>query len=144
MPVFVPMQSLWKGRGGWGGSSRLGTAPWWRLVARRGQLPAQPGRRTDLEEDIENAPDAKGGNAIVDETEGDILYVNPAAGWLFRSRDDCATGCVKIIQVRPDGFGLIPKNRGRGGHAMRHHAGLRYDHGRLIMPARIMGPKSFE
>jgi sialidase-1 len=87
------------------------------------------------------APDAKGGRALVDETKGDLLYVNPAAGWLFRSRDCGASWTRESTQVRPDGFGLVPKTEGVT--AMQCGLTLAFGphKGRLIMPARIMGPK---
>lgn len=142
-PVFLPMQPLWEGRGGWGGI----------LTARDGAVVAfqSPGGSTcrrsldggrTWDPEIAIAPDAKGGNAIVDEAKGDLLYVNPGAGWLFRSRDHGATWAREAIQVRPDGFGLFPKTEGVA--AMQCGITLAFgEHkGRLIMPARIMGPKS--
>ncbi len=140
-PAFVPMQSLWKGRGGWGGvlSARDGTVVAFQSPGGGNCRRSRDGGRT-WDADLEIAPDAKGGNAIVDETKGEILYVNPGAGWLFRSRDHGASWVREDIQVRPDGFGLIPKTEGVA--AMQCGITLAFgEHpGRLIMPARIMGP----
>jgi len=142
-PVFVPMQQLWKGRGGWGGilTAQDGTVVAFQSPVGGNCRRSRDGGRT-WDPDIEIAPDAKGGNAIVDETKGDLLYANPGAGWLFRSRDHGATWAREGVQVRPDGFGLSPKDVGTT--AMQPGLTLTFgEHkGRLIMPARIMGPKN--
>ena len=45
------------------------------------------------------------GNALVDETSGDVLYVNPQAGWVMRSRDQGRTWAREAItSQKPDGF----------------------------------------
>lgn len=140
---FVPMQILWNGRGGWGG---IVSAPDGTMVAF--QSPgggtcrrSRDGGRT-WESEIMIAPDAKGGNALVDETKGDLLYVNPGAGWLFRSRDSGASWARETCEARPDGFGLTPKREGVS--AMQAGVTLAFGphKGRLLTPARIMGPKN--
>ena len=142
--LFVSMQQLWKGRGGWGG---ILTAQDGTVVAFQSPGGANCRRSRDggvtWGSDIEIASDAKGGNGIVDEAKGDILYVNPGAGWLFRSGDCGATWVREDIQVHPDGFGLIPKAKDVGVGAMQCGITLAFGkhRGRLIMPARIMGPK---
>ncbi len=141
--VCMPLQPLWKGRGGWGGilTARDGT-----VVAFQSRDDGRCRRSRDggktWDADIEIAPDAKGGRALVDEAKGDLLYVNPAAGWLYRSRDHGASWTRESTQVRPDGFGLTPKTEGVA--AMQSGLTLAFGKhkGRLIMPARIMGPKS--
>lgn len=141
-PVLVPMQELWKGRGGWGGilTARDGTVVAFQSPGGGKCRRSRDGGKT-WDPDIEIAPDAKGGNGIVDETRGDILYVNPGAGWLFRSRDHGASWVREGVQVRPDGFGLSPK--GGGVEAMQCGITLAFGErrGRLLMPARITGPK---
>ena len=142
-PLFIPMQQLWEKRGGWGG---VISTPKGVLVAF--QSPGGPRCRRSLDggktwgDDILIGPDATGGNAIVDETTGDLLYVNPHPAWLYRSRDDGATWTREEIEVRPDGFGLIPKLEGVA--AMQCGITLAFGpkRGRLLMPARIMGPKN--
>jgi len=141
-PVCVPMQALWKGRGGWGGivAARDGT-----MIAF--QSPGGGACRRSLDggatwgPDIVLAPDAKEGNAVADENTGDTLFVNPCAGWLFRSRDCGATWARETCEVRPDGFGLLPSSEGVA--AMQAGITLAFGprKGRLLMPARIMGPK---
>lgn len=136
------MQELWKGRGGWGGivTARDGT-----LVAFQSPEGSTCRRSRDggatWDAEFEIAPGAKGGNAIVDEAKGDILFVNPGEGWLFRSRDSGATWSRESVQVRPDGFGFTPKPGGVA--AMQAGVTLAFGkhRGRLIMPARIAGPK---
>ena len=142
-PFFLPMQQLWEGRGGWGGviCTRDGT-----FVAF--QSPGGPRCRRSLDAgktwgpEIEIGPDANGGNAIIDETTGDLLYVNPFPGWLYRSRDSGASWSREAIEVKPDGFGHIPRLEGVA--AMQCGITLAFGpkRGRLIMPARVMGPKN--
>ena len=97
-------------------------------VARRRQLPAQPRRRQDLGRRHRDRSRRQRRPRLVDETKGDILYVNPAAGWLFRSRDSGATwtreraGAARWIREHPE-------DRGRGGHAVRHHTRVRQAQG---------------
>jgi len=142
-PLATPMQQLWEKRGGWGG---VITTPKGVLVAF--QSPGGPRCRRSLDggktwgPDIEIGPGANEGNAIVDETVGDLLYVNPGSGWLYRSRDDGATWTRETIEVRPDRFGHIPRLEGVA--AMQCGITLAFGpkRGRLIMPARIMGPKN--
>ena len=140
--AFLPMQPLWEGRGGWGGI----------LTAKDGTLVAfqSPGgnkcRRSrdgglTWDPDIEiGDPNTRHGNAIVDEMKGDLLYVNPGAGWLFRSRDHGASWIRETVEVLPDEFGLIPDLLGVS--AMQPGITLSFgkNKGRLIMPARILGP----
>jgi hypothetical protein len=142
-PAFVPRQPLWKGRGGWGGilTARDGT-----LVAFQSPGGSNCRRSSDGGQtwgpDIEIGPDAKGGNAVVDESTGDLLYVNPGAGWLFRSRDQGANWTREDVRVLPDGFGLSPQSGGVS--AMQSGITLAFGKhpGRLIMPGRIMGPNN--
>jgi sialidase-1 len=142
-PVLVPMQSLWQGRGGWGGiiASPDGTLVAFQSPGGGNCRRSRDGGRT-WDPDIEIAPDAKGGNAIIDETKGELLYVNPPDGWLFRSRDHGASWAREDIELQPDGFALVPRTEGVA--AMQSGITLAFgEHkGRLIMPARIMGPKN--
>jgi hypothetical protein len=142
-PVLVPMQQLWKDRGGWGGivTATDGTVIAFQSPGGPNCRRSRDGGRT-WEIDIEIAADAKGGNAVVDETKGDVLYANPGAGWLLRSRDHGVNWTRESVQVRPDGFGLSPQ--AGGVTAMQSGITLAFgEHaGRLIMPARIMGPQN--
>lgn len=142
-PVLVPKQRLWKGRGGWGGvlTARDGTVVAFQSPGGGNCRRSRDGGRT-WDADITIAPDAVGGNALVDETKGDLLYVNPAAGWLFRSRDHGATWTREKTEVRPDGFGNIPRTEGVA--AMQPGITLAFGkhRGRLVSPARIMGPRN--
>lgn len=142
-PLFVPVQQLWKDRGGWGG---VITAPDGTVLAFQspggGNCRRSRDGGTTWDPDIEIAPDAKGGRALVDETKGEILYANPGAGWLFRSRDHGASWVRESVQVRPDGFGLSPQDGGVTAMQSGITLGFGKHKGRLIMPARIMGPKN--
>lgn len=140
-PQFLPMQELWKGRGGWGGvlTAKDGTVVAFQSPGGGNCRRSRDGGKT-WDADISIAPDAKDGRALVDETKGDILYVNPGEGWLYRSRDHGASWSREGVEVRPDGFGNIPKTEGVA--AMQCGITLAFGSrkGRLIMPARIMGP----
>lgn len=141
-PALVPMQPLWKGRGGWGGivAARDGTMVVFRSPGGGECRRSRDGGKT-WDADVVIAPDAKGGRALVDESNGDLLYANPPSGWLYRSRDAGATWLREKIEIRPDGFGLVPTTEGVS--AMQSGITLAFGprKGRLIMPARIMGPK---
>jgi sialidase-1 len=140
-PHFTPMQELWEGRGGWGG---VLTAADGTVIAFRSPGGGMCRRSRDggatWDDEITIGPDANGGNALVDETTGDILYFNPRHRWLYRSRDAGATWAREEIVVRPDGFGLVPGSV----EAMQCGITLAFgEHrGRLLSAARIMGPKN--
>lgn len=142
-PFFEPMQQLWQKRGGWGG---VLTAPDGTVVAFQSpggttcRRSRDGGKTWDAE--IQIGPEALEGRGLVDETKGDILYVNPGRGWLYRSRDQGATWGRETVQVRPDAFGNIPLNEGVS--AMQCGVTLAFGahRGRLLMPARIMGPQN--
>ena len=76
---------------------------------------------------------------MVDENTGNILYVNPAKQWLWRSRDQGLTWTRETISFRPDGFGLVPNTVS----SMQPGITLQFGphKGRLLMPARVQGPK---
>jgi hypothetical protein len=112
-PEFMPMQQLWEKRGGWGG---IITTPDGTVVAF--QSPGGPTCRRSVDggktwgSEIFIGEGATGGNAVIDEASGDLLYVNPHPGWLYRSADAGATWTKQTITVTPDNFGLIPKLEG--------------------------------
>lgn len=139
-PVFLPMQELWKGRGGMSiVAARDGTVVAFQSSGSNKVRRSTDGGRT-WGTDIEIGPGATHGNAVVDETTGAILYVNPRAGWVFRSRDHGASWKRETIaEVRPDGFGLVPSSVG----CMQPGITLMFGKhkGRLLMPARIQGPE---
>ena len=129
--------------GGWGGvlTAKDGTVVAFQSPGGGNCRRSLDGGKT-WDADILIAPDAINGRALVDETKGDILYVNPRAGWLFRSRDSGATWTRESLQVRPDGFGNIP-DPALGVLAMQCGITLAFGErkGRLIIPARVAGPK---
>jgi hypothetical protein len=140
-PVFVPMQELWKDRGG----RNIVTALDGTVVAFQGAGGEKVRRSTDggltWGPNIEIGSGASSGKAVVDEIRGDLLYVNPIAGRQWRSSDHGKIWTSEIIAgVRPDGFGFVPSSVS----CMQPGITLMYGKhkGRLIMPARIMGPKA--
>ena len=90
--------------------------------------------------------DALNGNALVDEVSGDVLYVNPALNALWRSSNHGQSWTEETITIAADGLG----NRARDVRYMQPGITLQYispppygsdQRGRLIMPARILGPE---
>ncbi|MDR1789526.1 MAG: glycoside hydrolase [Opitutaceae bacterium] len=142
-PVFIPPQKIWANRGGWGG---IVAAPDGTLIVFR--TPGGNVCRRSLDggrtwgPDIKIAPDARGGRALVDENTGHVLFVEPGKGWLFRSRDSGVTWERESCKALPDGFGLMPGVEGVA--AMQAGVTLAFGarKGRLLMPARVMGPKN--
>jgi len=85
-----------------------------------------------------------GGNAIVDETSGEVLIVCPQAPCLWRSKDHGKTWAREEIVIKPNAIGHgapdgIPAGVGasESGITLRHGT----HKGRLLMPARIQPPK---
>jgi sialidase-1 len=138
-PLSLPLQQLWKGRGGTNiVTARDGTViAFQSMVSNKIRRSPDGGRTWDADREI--GPGATYGNALVDETSDDILYVNPAKQWLWRSREHGLTWARETITVRPDGFGLVPNTVS----SMQPGITLEFGPhaGRLLMPARIQGPK---
>jgi sialidase-1 len=138
-PVSLPLQQLWQG----GGGTSIVTAQDGTVIAFQSMRSNRIRRSRDggrtWDADLEIGPGATFGNAIVDEKTGDILYLNPAMQWLWRSRDHGLTWTRETIAVRPDGFGLVPNTVS----SMQPGITLQFGphQGRLLMPARIQGPK---
>ena len=91
--------------------------------------------------------DALNGNAIVDEVSGHVLYVNPALNALWRSADHGQSWQREVITIESDGLG----NPGLDVRFMQSGITLQSisqppygsdQRGRLIMPARILGPEN--
>jgi sialidase-1 len=137
-PVFE-LQELFEGRGG----RNILVAVDGTVLAFHNQLvrrSSDAGRTWEPPREI--GPGA-GGNALVDETSGDILLVRPDRGSLWRSKDHGLTWTHEEITVLPNGFGHgapdgVPANAG----AMQPGITLQFgEHkGRLLMPARCQPP----
>jgi sialidase-1 len=144
-PLFVPMQELWEGRGGWGGvlTAKDGTVVAFQSPGGGNCRRSRDGGKT-WDADIDRSRCQGWARARGRNDKGDILYVNPGAGWLFRSRDHGASWTRESVQARPDGFGNIPDPGSCA--AMQCGITLAFgEHkGRLIMPARVMGPKQLQ
>lgn len=147
-PVFVPMQQLWERRGGWGG---VLTAPDGTVLAFRspggGEIRRSHDGGVTWDDPIAidpsgDASKANGGNAMVDETNGELLYVCPQEDWLYRSADAGASWVREAIEVRPDRLGLVPGIEGAGAMQCGITLAFGEHRGRLVSPARIMGPKN--
>ena len=90
----------------------------------------------------EIGPDA-GGKVVVNETNGEILYVRADKGYLWRSRDDGRTWSRATITVRPNKFGHgAPNSVPQAVGAFQPGVTLKFGpkKGRLLVPTRIMGP----
>ena len=84
------------------------------------------------------------GNAMIDETAGQVLVVCPKAARLYRSADSGKTWATEKIRLKPNAIGHggpegIPASVGasESGLTLRHGK----HKGRLLMPARIQPPK---
>lgn len=137
--VSLPLQQLWQG----GGGTSIVTAHDGTVIAFQSMRSNRIRRSRDgggtWDADLEIGPDATFGNAMVDDNTGSILSVNPAKQCLWRSRDQGLTWSRETIAVRPDGFGLVPNTVS----SMQPGITLQFGphKGRLLMPARIQGPK---
>jgi hypothetical protein len=136
--VFATEQ-LWKGRGG----TNIVTATDGTVIAFQSMKHDAIRRSIDggrtWGAEIGMGAGAGYGNAVVDDVSGDVLYVNPRAGWVFRSRDHGATWAREAIEsLEPDGFGCVPTS------VSSMQPGITLAHGehrgRLVMPARVQGP----
>jgi arylsulfatase A-like enzyme/lysophospholipase L1-like esterase len=138
-PAFA-VQPLWSGRGGTSiVTATDGTAIAFQAMRSDKVRRSEDGGRTWGGE-IAMGSAAHFGNALVDETSGDVLYLNPRAGWVMRSRDQGRTWAREAITaLEPDGFGLVPTT------VSSMQPGITLGHGerpgRLVMPARVQGPK---
>jgi hypothetical protein len=90
----------------------------------------------------EIGPDA-GGKTVVNETNGDILYIRADKGYLWKSRDHGRTWARETIKVRPNKFNhgspdTVPQSVG----AFQPGVTLQYGpkKGRLLLATRVMGP----
>jgi hypothetical protein len=79
-PLFVPMQQLWEKRGGWGGilTAKDGTVVAFQSPGGGSCRRSRDGGIT-WDPEIPIASEARNGCGLVDETTGDVLYVNPSA-----------------------------------------------------------------
>jgi sialidase-1 len=135
-------QQLWEGRGG----TSVITAQNGTVLVFHGRndmiRPSYDGGGTWLEERSMGA-DFGNGNAVLDETNGHILFINPGSdgqGRIMRSQDHGETWQGEDITVHPDGFGLQVHSVG----SMQAGITLIFgEHaGRLIMPGRVFGPEN--
>lgn len=89
------------------------------------------------------APDGAG-NAVVDDTTGDVLVVCPAKSCLWRSKDHGQTWSREAITLKPNLIGHGTPD-GIPADVSASESGItlqRGEHkGRLVMPARIQPPK---
>lgn len=137
---YFQTQQLWEGRGG----TSIVTAQNGTVIAFHGRnsmirVSNDGGETWGKERSMGGT--VTNGNVVVDETDGDILFLNPGSngeGKMMRSSDHGQTWAEETITLRPDGFGLYPRSVG----SMQAGVTLEFGthEGRLIMPGRIMGP----
>jgi sialidase-1 len=83
------------------------------------------------------------GKVVVNETNGEILYVRADKGYLWRSRDHGHTWARESIRIKPNKFGhgspdTVPQSVGAFQPGITLQFGPKK--GRLLIPTRIMGP----
>ncbi len=135
------MQELFEGRGG-----RSIVAADGAMLAFNGRLlrSSADGGKT-WSESREIGDDAVCGNAIVNETNGEVMLVRPGKGYMWKSIDNGQTWNREDIRVLPDGFGYgSPERAPLGVGAHQPGITLKYgEHkGRLLMPGSISNPES--
>lgn len=84
-----------------------------------------------------------GGKVVVNETNGEILYVRADKGFLWKSRDHGRTWTRETITVRPNRFGHgSPDSVPQSVSAFQPGITLQFGpkKGRLLLATRIMGP----
>ncbi|MCC5842086.1 MAG: hypothetical protein JJT96_18370 [Opitutales bacterium] len=90
---------------------------------------------------------ALNGNALVDEVSGNVLYVNPALNALWRSSNHGQSWTQQTITIEADGLGNpgLDVRYMQAGITLQNVSWPPYgsdQRGRLIMPARILGPEN--
>jgi len=135
------MHELFKGRGG----RSIVVAADGTVLAFHGRLLRRSGDGGKTWSEARKIGDDAGGNALVNETNGEILLVQAGKGYLWKSKDNGQSWIREEIKILPDGFGHgtpdgVPLSVG----AMQAGITLQFgEHkGRLIMPARIHGPEA--
>ncbi|NBP88393.1 MAG: exo-alpha-sialidase, partial [Planctomycetia bacterium] len=147
-PLFIQPQKLWESRGGWGGTvtAHDGTIIVFRSPGggeiRRSHDGGQTWEASEVIDPSGDPRKANIANALVDETTGDLLYICPQEKWLYRSVDSGETWAKEPITVKPDRLGLRPGHEGAGAMQAGITLGFGPHRGRLISPARIMGPQN--
>lgn len=137
-PVFS-VQTLFSGRGG----RDIVTARNGHVLAFHGQTLRESGDGgATWGPTREVGPDA-GGKIILNETNGELLYVHADRGYLWKSRDDGRAWSRKTIRVQPNKFGHgspegVPLSVGAFQPGVTLQFGAK--RGRLLIPARVMGP----
>ena len=134
------MQELFEGRGGRSIVAVNGTM----LAFNRGLLRSSDDGGKTWSEAREIGHEA-GGNVIVNETNGEVMLVQPGRGYMWKSKDNGQTWNREDIKVLPDGFGHgSPERSPLSVGAMQPGITLKYGghKGRLLMPGRISGPES--
>ncbi len=137
-PVFI-MEKLFDGRGG----RSIITAHDGTVLAFDGKhLRSSDDGGTTWAGPRDIGHDASGTNVVLNELTGEILVVSPN-GYMWKSSDNGQTFKREDIEILPDGFGFgLPDNVPLILWAMQSGITLMHgeNKGRLIMPARILGP----
>jgi len=138
---FFEMQELFKGRGG----RSIVVAVDGTVLAFHGRLLRRSGDGGKTWSEVRKIGDDAGGNALVNETNGEILLVQAGKGYLWKSKDNGQNWIREEIKILPDGLGFgTPDGVFLKVGAMQSGITLQFgEHkGRLLMPARLQGPKA--
>ena len=137
---FFNMQELFKGRG----AKNIVVAADGTVLAFHVRLLRSSGDGGKTWSEARIIGDDAKGNAIVNETSGEILLVR-GKGYLWKSKDNGKSWIREEIKIRPDGFGHgSPDGVPFDSRCFQPGITLQFGKhkGRLIIPARISGPKS--
>ena len=137
-PAFV-VQSLFTGRGG----RDIVTARDGRVLAFHNHTVRESGDGGVTWGPVRDVGPDAGGKIILDETNGDLLFVRADKGYLWRSRDDGRTWSRAPIRISPNRFkhgspDTVPLAVG----AFQPGVTLQFGphRGRLLVPGRVFGP----
>lgn len=140
-PPNFSMQKMYEGRGG----RSIVTAKDGTVLAFNGKFVRKSfdgGLSWTPQEEV--GEDAGGTNAIINESNGDLLLLHPK-GFLWKSSDNGTSWQREEIVISPDAFGLGSPD-GVPVIVWASQAGITLMHGehtgRLLMPARILGPRN--